>query len=86
MDPGSGNYTIGENWGIQASISVPLDQSIIERCKSLADLKIRKGRLDYEIIRIKECATLLSKGYMLHPESIFFPLCSDVQPVSSSQK
>ena len=59
MDPGSGNYTIGENWGIQASISVPLDQSIIERCKSLADLKIRKGRLDYEIIRIKECATLL---------------------------
>ena len=56
MDPGSGNYTIGENWGIQASISVPLDQSIIERCKSLADLKIRKGRLDYEIIRIKECA------------------------------
>ena len=81
MDQSS--YTVAENWGFQVNFMVPLDGSIVERCKSIAARQEAKMALDYELVRAKECANLQQKGFMLLPGSRVYHMCSDVIPISA---
>ena len=79
-------YTMNENWGVQLNFMVPLDGSITEQCKSIGKRQEQKMRLDYELVRIKECAALQSKGFTLRPGSDLEHICSDVVPISALTK
>jgi len=81
MDPES--YTINENWGAQLSFMVPLDGSITEQCKRIGKRQEEKMRLDYELVRIKECASLQERGFTLRPGSPLEHICADVVPISA---
>jgi len=74
------------NSGGQISLSIPLDGGAVERCKALAQLQIEKTRLDYELVRIKECINIYESGFMIHPSSSFYPLCADVIPIAALPK
>jgi len=79
-----GSYSNSNNAGAQVSISMPLDGGAVERCKALAQIQIEKGRLDYELVRIKECISIYEKGFMISPSSDFYPICADVIPIAAS--
>ncbi len=80
------SYTVAENWGMQLNFMIPLDGSIVERCKALGARQEAKMQLDYELVRIKECANLQSKGFMLLPGTRVYHMCSDVIPIASWKK
>jgi hypothetical protein len=71
-------YATNRNYGGQISLSMPLDGSSVELCKALARQRLEKGRLDYELVRIKECINIHQSGYLIHPESPFYSICADV--------
>ena len=79
-DPGA---SLSRNFGGQISISVPLDGGSVETCKALARRRLEKERLDYELVRIKECIGILQTGFMIVPGSPFAGLCSDVAPINA---
>jgi hypothetical protein len=79
-------YTINENWGVQLNFMVPLDGSITEQCKAIGRRQMEKMRLDYELVRIKECAALQAKGFTLRPGSSLEHICHDVVPISAVTK
>ena len=80
------SYTVAENWGGQINFMIPLDGSILERCKSIAARQEEKMRLDYELVRMKNCAELQQKGFMLKPNSRVGEMCSDVIPIVKWEK
>jgi len=75
------SYTVAENWGFQINFMVPLDGSIVERCKSIAARQEAKMQLDYELVRVKECASLQQKGFMIRPGTRVYHMCQDVIPI-----
>ncbi len=75
------SYTVAENWGFQINFMVPLDGSIVERCKSIAARQQAKMELDYELVRALKCSELQQKGFMLVPGSRVYHMCSDVVPI-----
>ena len=80
------SYTVAENWGFQINFMVPLDGSTVELCKSIAKRHKAKMELDYELVRVKECAALQQKGFMLVPGSRVYHMCSDVVPIAGFTK
>ena len=72
------SFSTSASYGGQISLSMPLDGSSVELCKALARRELEKERLDYELIRIKECINIYEKGYTIHPDSPFYPMCADV--------
>ena len=66
-------------------MSMPLDGGSVERCKALAQIQIDKGRLDYELVRVKECINIFKQGFMIRPESPFYVVCADVVPLPSRE-
>ena len=82
----SQGYTISENWGGQINFMVPLDGSIVERCKAMADRQQDKMRLDYELVRALKCAELQQKGFIIRPESRVAHMCNDIIPIVQYQK
>ena len=80
------SYTVAENWGGQINFMVPLDGSLVERCKAAADRQIEKMSLDYELVRVLKCAELQQKGFMLLPKTRVYHMCSDVIPISTWKK
>ena len=73
------------NYGISATISIPLDGSLQSRCKRAVDSRIKftnqlvaNKRLDFEIARLKNCGELMKAGIMFHPKSKYAVICSDV--------
>jgi len=76
-------YSNSNNSGAQVSISIPLNGGAVERCKALAQLQVDKTRLDYELIRVKECIGIYERGFTIHPSSPFYPLCADVIPIAA---
>ena len=62
---------------------MPLDWGAVNTCKRLAQVKLEKERLDYELIRIKECIGIYERGYTIVPGSPFYSLCADVAPIAS---
>ena len=79
-------YTMNENWGVQLNFMVPLDGSITEQCKAIGKRQEEKMRLDYELVRIKECAALQAKGFTLREGSPLEHICHDVVPISAVTK
>ena len=84
MRPSS--YTMAENWGFQVNFMFPLDQRGLERCRSIAAQQHEKMKLNYELVRIDNCAKLQQKGFMLLPGSRVYHLCSDVIPIAAYKK
>ena len=80
------SYTVAENWGGQINFMVPLDGSIVERCKSIGKRQEEKMRLDYELVRAKECASLQQKGFMIRPGTRVYHICSDIIPIAAFKK
>ena len=80
------DYVRGQNYGIQATISFPLDGEMVRLCKDLAIRKIEKERLDYNLVRVKECSKLIQMGFMFDPKSPFAIICSDVVPIARGTK
>ena len=77
------NFSI--NGGITATISIPLDRSHIRSCQkaaekqvALLDAALADNRLNYELARLKNCAELMQKGIMFHPDSPYAKICADV--------
>ncbi len=79
-------YVKNENWGGQINFMVPLDGGIVERCKAAADRQIEKMQLNYELVRIDNCAKLQQKGFMLRPGSRVYHICQDVIPIATYTK
>jgi hypothetical protein len=79
-------YVKNENWGAQINFMVPLDGGIVERCKSIAARQEEKMQLDYELVRIKNCAELQQKGFMIRPNTRVYNICSDVIPIAAFKK
>ena len=80
------SHSFSRNYGGQVSVSFPLDGGSVETCKALARKNLDKARLDYELVRIKECINIYKQGFTIHPSSPFFPVCADVVPVASLQR
>lgn len=73
------------NFGISATLSIPLDRGLQQRCKGAIDTQVAiqqqilaTKRLDFEIGRLKHCGTLKKEGIMFHPKSPYFKVCADV--------
>ena len=73
------------NYGISATVSIPLDGSLQSRCKRAVDSRINytnqlvaNKRLDFEIARLKNCGELMKAGIVFHPKSKYAIICSDV--------
>ena len=79
----SAGYVRSNNFGAQVSISVPLDGSMTELCKSIARRNEQKMRLDYELVRALRCSELQSKGFTFRPGSRMEILCNDIVPIVS---
>ena len=77
------SYTVAENWGGQINFMVPLDGSLVERCKAAASRQIAKMELDYELVRALKCAELQQKGFMIRPNTRVYHMCSDVIPIAA---
>ena len=71
--------------GLSATLSLPLDGGLQERCKEAAETQIAlqgqllaNKRLDFELARLKNCGELLQKGIRFHPRSPYAKVCADV--------
>ena len=80
------SYTVAENWGGQVNFMIPLDREGLNRCRAIAAQQHDKMKLNYELVRIDNCAKLQQKGFMLLPGSRVYHLCSDVIPISTFTK
>jgi len=83
MEP---RWTRGQNYGIQASFSFPLDGGMTELCKSLAKRRLEKERLDFELVRMLKCAELIKTGFTIRVDSPYARICSDVVPLVREPK
>ena len=63
-DPGA---SLSRNFGGQLTVSMPLDFSAVNTCKELAKRQLEKERLDYELVRIKECISTVSYTHLTLP-------------------
>ena len=79
----SRNYST--SLGLSATLSLPLDGGLQERCKQAADTQIAlqqqmtaNKRLDFEIARLKNCGELMKAGITFHPKSRYAAICADV--------
>lgn len=77
----SEGYTRTNNFGLQISLSVPLDGSMVELCKQVARRHEQKLRLDQALVRALKCAELQKKGFTFRPGSKYEILCNDIVPI-----
>ena len=80
------SYTAAENWGFQVNFMIPLDKRGLEQCRRMAARQEEKMKLNFELVRIDNCAKLQQKGFMLLPGSRVYHLCSDVIAISAWKK
>ena len=73
------------NFGVSATVSIPLDGGMQERCKASADTHtalqrqiLANKRLDFELSRLRHCGNLAQDGIRFHPGSKFYVICADV--------
>ena len=77
------NYNL--SLGLSATLSIPLDNSLQEKCKAAADTQtelqkqlLANKRLDFELARLKNCGDMKKKGIYFHPKSPYYSVCADV--------
>ena len=73
------------NWGLSATVSIPLDGGIQERCKTAASTQNKLNhqllvnkRLDFEMARLKHCGEQVKLGVSFHPQSPYAKICADI--------
>ena len=73
------------NAGVSAGISIPLDGSLQELCKSRVRTEISrqqaeadKARLDFELVRLLKCGEAKKSGIDFHPDSPYAKICADI--------
>ena len=73
------------NAGLSATISIPLDGGIQERCKAAMTTQnkiqmqmLRNKQLDFAIAKLRHCGQLAQEGIRFAPTSPFYHVCSDV--------
>ena len=73
------------NFGIAATISVPLDKRFQNACLNSATTQekimrqqLSTARLNYELARLKNCHELRVIGAEFAPDSPYFGLCEDI--------
>lgn len=76
-------YVVSENWGVQLSFMVPLDNEMRDQCKAIAKRHEEKMRLDYELVRALKCTEIMKAGFTFRPGSRVEVLCNDVVPIVS---
>ena len=71
--------------GLSATLSIPLDGGLQNRCKQAADTQIglqqqltANKRLDFEIARLKNCGELKKAGIYFRPGTKYAAICADV--------
>ena len=71
--------------GLSATLSIPIDGGLQERCKAAAETQIAlqgqilaNKRLDFELARLKNCGELIKSGISFHPASPYRKICADV--------
>ena len=76
------------NFGIAATISVPLDKRFQDACLKSATTQekiqrqiLSKERLNYELARLKNCGQLYRDGIRFTKDSKYYSLCEDVEVV-----
>ena len=76
------------NFGIAATISVPLDKRFQDACLKSATTQekiqrqiLSKERLNYELARLKNCGQLYRDGIRFTEDSKYYSLCEDVEVV-----
>ena len=74
-------YVRTNNYGMQVSISIPLDGSMVELCKQIARRHEQKLRLDYELVRALKCTEIMKAGFTFRPGSRVEVLCHDIVPI-----
>lgn len=79
----SSGYVRNNNWGMQVSLSIPLDGSMVELCKNIARKHEQKMRLDYELVRALKCTEIMKAGFTFRPGSRVEILCHDIVPIVS---
>ena len=79
----SAGYVRNNNWGMQVSLSIPLDGSMVELCKNIARKHEQKMRLDYELVRALKCTEIMKAGFTFRPGSRVEILCHDIVPIVS---
>ena len=74
------------NFGIAATISVPLDKRFQDACLKSATTQekiqrqiLSKERLNYELARLKNCGQLYREGIRFTKDSKYYSLCEDVE-------
>ena len=73
------------NAGVSAGLSIPLDGSFQELCKSRVRTEITrqqaeadKARLDFELVRLLKCGEAKKSGIDFHPNSPYAKICADI--------
>ena len=73
------------NAGLSAGLSIPLDGSFQELCKSRVRTEIArqqaeadKARLDFELVRLLKCGEAMKNGITFHPNSPYAKICADI--------
>ena len=79
----SDGYIRNNNYGLQISVNIPLDGSMVELCKSIARKHEQKMRLDYELVRALKCTEIMKTGFTFRPGSRVEVLCHDIVPIVS---
>ena len=79
----SDGYVRNNNYGLQVSVNIPLDGSMVELCKSIARRHEQKMRLDYELVRALKCTEIMKTGFTFRPGSRVEVLCHDIVPIVS---
>ena len=76
------------NFGIAATISVPLDNRFQDACLKSATTQekiqrqiLSKERLNYELARLKNCGQLYRDGIRFTKDSKYYSLCEDIEVV-----
>jgi|TARA_Y100000033_G_scaffold20108_1_gene18934 hypothetical protein len=74
-------YVRSNNYGMQLNFMFPLDGGMIEQCKQIARRHEQHLRLQYELSRVKHCASIMKQGFTFRPGSRVEVLCHDVVPI-----
>ena len=76
---------VKNDFGVAATISVPLDGEAVELCKNRARIEIQRQRaetdkaaLDYNLVRALKCTEMIQQGAFMHPSSPYAGLCEDI--------
>ncbi len=82
---GAPEGNVKNDFGIAATITMPLDREAVDECKRRAMIEtVRqraeadKAQLDYQLVRALKCAEMIRGGAFLHPSSPYGAVCADV--------